>query len=302
MRYYEINEDMAKVAHDMMSFRDYKTGSRTAEYRAEVDRAYKIADEAVKYRPEMQEKIYGLADRYAKKLADNYNKRSRIGTMCPSVMISGGSNFPTRKKERQNNAYDNAMKEYQEIQKILEKIESIERGKDIIKSGDSNAIEQLEKKVAQMTAYQEMMKKVNAYYRKHKTLDGCPELTPDEIESLKAEMQSSWHYESKPYQTFALSNNRQNLRRYEHRLKQLKEAKEAGRSEDDMEFFKVVENTEIMRLQLIFDGKPDADVRSVLKSNGFRWSPKNSAWQRHLNTNGRYAMERVVKELRVMEG
>ena len=31
--YYEINEQSARSAHEMMSFRDYKEGSLTAEYK-----------------------------------------------------------------------------------------------------------------------------------------------------------------------------------------------------------------------------------------------------------------------------
>ena len=64
----------------------------------------------------------------------------------------------------------------------------------------------------------------------------------------------------------------------------------------------MVENTEIMRLQLFFDGKPEADVRSVLKSNGFKWAPSQEVWQRQLTTNARYALERVIKELKEMQG
>ena len=37
------------------------------------------------------------------------------------------------------------------------------------------------------------MKAVNAYYRKHGTLDGCPHLSPENIENLKADMASGWH-------------------------------------------------------------------------------------------------------------
>ena len=39
------------------------------------------------------------------------------------------------------------------------------------------------------------------------------------------------------------------------------------------------------RLQILFDSKPDEEIRAVLKSNGFRWSPKAGAWQRQLNDN-----------------
>ena len=39
-----------------------------------------------------------------------------------------------------------------------------------------------------MESQQAMMKAVNAYYRKHKTLEGCPELTAEQVEKVKAAM------------------------------------------------------------------------------------------------------------------
>mgnify|MGYP000282995398 FL=1 len=71
------------------------------------------------------------------------------------------------------------------------------------------------------------------------------------------------------YPSFQLQNNNANIHRVEGRLKSLKAAKERGSSEREYKTFKVVENTEAMRYQIIFDGKPDADIRSLLKSNGF---------------------------------
>lgn len=59
----------------------------------------------------------------------------------------------------------------------------------------------------------------------------------------------------------------------------------------------VVENGEAMRIQLIFDDKPDEDTRTLLKSYGFRWSPSFGAWQRHLNANGVYATKTVLQKL-----
>ena len=44
MTYYPINEDTAKRANDANSFRDYKPGSATAAYRAEVDKAAALAE------------------------------------------------------------------------------------------------------------------------------------------------------------------------------------------------------------------------------------------------------------------
>lgn len=80
--------------------------------------------------------------------------------------------------------------------------------------------------------------------------------------------------------------------------KQLKqEAERIAKSATDL--FEVIENADIMRLQLRFDGKPDADTRTVLKQNGFRWSPSNGVWQRQLTDNANFALERVIKELKV---
>ena len=52
----------------------------------------------------------------------------------------------------------------------------------------------------------------------------------------------------------------------------------------------VVINPEVDRVQLLFDGKPDEETRSQLKKNGFKWSPRFSAWQRQNTPNGRHAV------------
>lgn len=67
------------------------------------------------------------------------------------------------------------------------------------------------------------------------------------------------------------------------------------------DFFKVVENYEIMRLQLFFEDTPDENTRTVLKRHGFRWSPKNRCWQRNLTTNAKVALHRVLEELKKTE-
>ena len=46
---------------------------------------------------------------------------------------------------------------------------------------------------------------------------------------------------------------------------------------------------ELNRLQLIFDAKPDEDVRSKLKKRGFKWSMQNKAWQRMITADAIYA-------------
>ena len=39
-------------------------------------------------------------------------------------------------------------------------------------------------------------------------------------------------------------------------------------------------NAEENRIQVLFDEKPDEEMRGALKSNGFKWAPSKNAWQR----------------------
>ena len=290
--YYTINEAAAKRAKDMNSFSDYKQGSATAEYRHYVDEAVQLAErQKQRVDPMYHEKIDSLLDTYARKLAANMNKGYEIDARVPSILIAGGSNFPTRKKEKQNAARDSNYREWQDIQGLLDKIRSTGMGG--ISADDPQAVQKLEKKLESLEKSQETMKAVNAYYRKHKTLDGCPHLPPEELEKLKADMASSWHLEDKPFATWALSNNSAEIRRVKDRIKSLSQQKEIGFVGWEFDGGKVEANTEANRLQIFFEDKPDEATREALKSNGFRWSPKAGAWQRQLTSNAYYAADYV---------
>lgn len=296
--YYPINEELAKQAHNMMSMRDYIEGSTTAGYRSAVDRAYDLADRVAEKKPEEAERVYRLAERYSKKMAEYYNKESNIGMMCPSVMISGTGNFPVKKKERQVAAWKRNYEFYEYVQGILEKIKNILYGKEIIKSDDENAVEKLEKKLAGLKENQEKMKAANKAIRMKDTEKGDAALRKlGYTDRQIAELRKPDFCGRVGYPSYALANNNQNIHRVEGRLKALKAAKEQENSESNNKYFRSVENTEIMRLQLFFDGKPDSDIRDILKKNGFRWSPRNKCWQRQLTNNARYAMKQVLKSL-----
>ena len=93
------------------------------------------------------------------------------------------------KKHKQNAARDRNYGEYAEISKLLDKIRSVGMGG--ISADDDLAVEKLTKKLEGLESQQATMKAVNAYFRKHKTLDSCPELTPEQAEKLKADMAQS---------------------------------------------------------------------------------------------------------------
>ena len=288
--YYTINEGAAHRANDMNSFSDYKPDSATAEYRQMVDKAVEIAERQKKsVDPMYHEKIDSLVDTYARKLAENMNSSFSIEARVPSILIAGGSNFPVRKKEKQNAARDRNMEEWNDIQGLLDKIRSTGTGG--ISADDPQAIQKLEAKLEKLQSAQDTMKAVNAYYRKHKTLDGCPSLSAERIEKMKGEMSSQWHIEDKPYPSWALSNNNAEMRRVKGRIAELTKKQETPYAGWEFDGGTVEANREDNRLQIFFEEKPDEKTREALKGNGFRWSPKAGAWQRQLNDNAIYAAD-----------
>lgn len=302
MKYYEINETTARQAKEMNSFSEYKAGSATENYKTAVDDVYRLVKEVATARPEHAEKAEILADRYAKKLAEWINKSNRIETMCPSVMITGGSNFPVAKKNKQNMARDRHYKTLDEVTRIKEQIEHLRYAQTVIKAGDSDAIEQLKAKLEKAEAKQAKMKEMNAYYRKHKTLKGYGELTDEKAAELDKAISESWY--GVPFMPAELSNNNAKIKNTKIRIAQIERLKNdaetaetQGADKYTTDLFEVVENAEIMRLQLMFDDKPDAETRAVLKRNGFRWSPTNEAWQRQLTDNAKSAVKTIIKEL-----
>jgi hypothetical protein len=92
---------------------------------------------------------------------------------------------------------------------------------------------------------------------------------------------------------YQLTNNNATIRNTQKRIAEL-EAREtaqqraaSGNSQTSYEFEggNIELNYGDDRLQVFFDRKPDPETISKLKSNGFKWSPTNVAWQRQLTDN-----------------
>lgn len=161
------------------------------------------------------------------------------------------------------------MGEYMQIEGLLDKVRSTGMGG--ISADDDRAVEKLEAKLAGLEAMQEEMKTVNAYYRKHKTLEGCPGLSSEDIGKLQSSMASDWRKDPVPYPSYLLTNNNANIRRTRQRIDDLKNQSEyvgwafpGGEAK-----INEAEN----RLQLFFEEKPSEEQRRELKSNGFKWAP-----------------------------
>lgn len=302
-----INESAARLAKQMRSFDDYKEGSATASYNTQCAEAAAIL-EKVKAKcatDEQRERAEYLYNRYCSVLAEAINRDNEIGTRCPSVLICGAGNFPTRKKEKQIAAWDKNMENWRKADHYLD---MLKRAHTLaVKSDDPEVLDFLRAKLAGLEEAHALMVSANAYYRKNKTLKGFEGIPADTMAWItrpgvylpggRNGDGSPLAFYGKPFPTYELTNSNANIKRVKQRIETLEAVKVSKPVEEEHDGYTYRENTEAMRVQFRFDGKPDDETRALLKRNGFRWAPSLGVWQRQLNDNGKYAAHRVMEVL-----
>lgn len=301
--YGSIDEETARNAHYCVHMSDYEPGSATASYRNSVNSAaHLVEQQKARTSAFYHDKLDALLDRYARRLAQWTNDYNRNQASYPSQFISGAGNFNMRKHNRQMSREDSLWEEYRQIEAILDKIRSVGTGP--VDLADPHAREMLTERLNSQRQMLEDAKTANAYYRKHKTLEGCPGLS----EKNRAWLTRPGVFASgdgspislygSPFPAYELDSIRGKIERTEQRLAELdRREQQAAEPQTGTAFDggQIVRNIDLNRLQILFDAIPDADTRAALKQNGFRWSPKNQAWQRQLTDNAERAARQVLR-------
>lgn len=162
-----------------------------------------------------------------------------------------------------------------------------------ISSDDPAAIDKLDVKIAQLEAKQKFMVEVNKIIRgKQSTQEKIDILKTMGITDVTA---TKFVAESIGFESYALTNNNANIRRLRERLKMQEKAADNIYKETQYGNIKLIENPDVNRIQIMFPRKPGRAEIDALKRNGFKWSPYNKVWQRHLNNQGRWAAQNVLK-------
>lgn len=232
-----------------------------------------------------------------------YSDRLRRRSEFVSWMVAGRSNYNFKRAQKQLDAerraeesfaakmatyLDHTANQLARLVSPARQIEAYANGcDDPIASGDPLALEKLQARLDYLTAAQEHMKRVNAWYRGHGTEEaarGCKSPVP--------------------FEPWALRNNAANITRLRDRMNNLSNLKAARENQknsasefENLRGLEVVENVETMRLQLLFEAVPSAEVRALLKQNGFRYAPSCHAWQRQLTDNARRALSSLLPQL-----
>lgn len=202
-------------------------------------------------------------------------------------------------RARAGSRIDRAIEEQQKAEYYEGRASSAESNRSI-SSDDPEAVVKLRAKTMRAESLQQIMVAANRIVRASKmTIDEkVPKLCALGLTEAQARRLFEPDFVGRVgFPDYALQNNNANIRRMKQRLAELERSTMAETKETEHNGIRIVENVEENRIQIIFPGKPEASVRSLLKSNGFRWSPMNSAWQRHLNSSGKYAAHRVLEEV-----
>lgn len=297
---YEIDYKTAYQAHAGTSFFPEKRAkSEQEEFQAHVKNISEYFQSLVKI--EEQKKIaQDLTELYIKKYHKLYTDylHSRSGLM--STMITGPANFPVRRMEKKNQSVDNKLNALLDFTKS-KKAKYAKIISDVKPEG-WNELEELKDKLANMEKFHEGMKKANSLLKKLSKQGGVSisifkELF--EIESgLTIPFMVEMHWRNAPvqngYESFELTNHNSRMKTVRAKINQLERIENATEQDNKESAFPggtIVQNKIEDRLQILFDDIPAAELRTELKSNGFRWSPKNKAWQRQLTRNALFALK-----------
>lgn len=226
------------------------------------------------------------------------DRESRIA----SAFVTGPAKFNTRRNEKANNSYESACKEFDKwreskMKNIAKSIEAAkpkevreeERWQSIQKQLDETAASIVDIDTNGGPWNRALF--VNSLYGKAETLarNGDKAMLNRYVERVKW-----WNSQIKK----PLLTDRHKFWKLQEFCNSSIEKSEERANRDSVEIikdgFKVIKNFAEDRLQIAHDEKPDRDTIQRLKENGFRWSPRNGAWQRQLTDNSYYAAARAV--------
>ena len=290
---YEVNlEELWEAAYNAFYSTSFVPEERAAQYIRDYE---KELNGDLENMPENEKERY--ITKYKDWVRTLFGKHSRI----MSAMITGPARFPTHRNEKANNSYESAYSEFREWrEKALKAIaRRIEEAKPA-EQKESEEWARLKRSIlSSASAIKEINDGVNRYSNKAlfvSSIYGKVETYAKRGDVVIVEKAVAYIRELNKQSS--IITERHKFFKLVEMAKSVCETQEVKANKEDVEIEfeggKVVKNFSEDRLQIIFPGKPDSETISKLKSNGFRWAPRSTAWQRQLTLNAYYACARVV--------
>ena len=165
----------------------------------------------------------------------------------------------------------------------------------------TSKLEGLERRREEIKAVNKALKNVTDPKIALKTLDDMG-VSPETRSDFIGQWQAYGTRHGFTSASYVLGNLGAEIRRVKGRIENIEKTKSMPSRERSFTSktagtFSYSEDPETMRSSFTFEGKPPAEVRQTLKSNGYRWSPSTGTWTRQLTGNARYSAKRIVQEL-----
>ena len=293
-RYPGHLEEYQEKAYDA-----YRWSSFDPDVRGETD--------IMQYEKQLQEDLWQIPEEKREEYIAVYKQKfsALLGSLsnCASTMIAGPANFNHKRNEKASRSYDNKYNEFQEWRKKF--ISTMQRMKEAARPEEekqeetwlrlkqdihssANTIHEID--TGKARGYDRALF-VSSILNKVGTFANHGEV---EIVQRAVDFITEYNFSVKK-PVITARNKFFQLPEIAQRMKEkLQIVKEQESKELKFEGGTLVWNYEKDRLQILFDDIPEESKRKELKSSGFRWSPRNKAWQRQLTSNAVYAAKRVL--------
>ena len=237
-----------------------------------------------------------LQAEYEAKYLNKWREWLAALSRCYSVLVTGPARFNNRRHEKMND-YERAarqrLKDWSE--KVVKRINRQQR------LTGWQEVERLQSKLDTLTELHEKMKAANKIVRSKKMseeeqIDGLVALGLNEKQAVEI-LKPTERWQSVGFPTYQLQNNLAKIKDTQAAIERHKAMAEAEDKEIAFNGGRVVVCNSEERMRFYFDEIPSVEVRNLMKSKAFKWSPKNGAWQRQLTANCKFDTKRILAEL-----
>ena len=210
---------------------------------------------------------------------------------CISTMITGAANFPVSRAQKANNR-EHA--KYEEFSKWRDKYFVAVNRQPTLPPEDELKIAEI--KLMELQIAQESWKAINKMIKKFK-LKTLPEII-EKAEELEIEQKylealtENQSYDGEKFvingyyiPAYRLTNNNNTIKRTAEKVKTMLNRIQVKESFEDLTFEGGYITIEDDRVKIYHDEKPSDEVRALIKSKGFRWSPFWKCWCRKHTEN-----------------
>lgn len=252
------------------------------------------------YTEKREARIDRLRARAAKKAGegDAFLARSRrLGNMIPfgqPILVGHHSERRARKDVQRIRDWASKGLRLRDQAEALESRAASAESNRAIFTDDPEALDKLRAKLAKINGNREEAKRINKACRAKEPRKALAALgyTESQIDALL----TPDFCNRIGIPDYKLTNWGAEARRLAKRIAEL-EAKEAAPAPEAESFGEVEIREQDNRVQIIFPGKPSAEIRAELKAAGFRWAPSVGAWQRHASEAAWWHARAIVKKI-----